>query len=83
MECVTCVCVWLGAGLEVLGVSGCQDWVWALLILGERGICVLCFGFGGVGGCLGSGSGRVVLCLSYNFVVYSISKIKSLMRVWN
>ena len=32
MECVTCVCVNL-----VLGVSGCQDWVWALQILEEHG----------------------------------------------
>ena len=31
MECVTCVCVWLGEGCEVLGVRGlglglCQSW---------------------------------------------------------
>ena len=46
-------CVWLGAGWEMFGVSGRQDWVWALPILeehGENGICVLCFGCGGVCG---------------------------------
>ena len=37
MECVTCVCVWLGAGCDVSGLSGGQDWVWALPILEEHG----------------------------------------------
>ena len=52
MECVTCACVWLGAGCEVLGESGYLDWVWALPILeehGEGGICVCVFCCGGVG----------------------------------
>ena len=57
-----------GSGREVLGVSGQQDWVWALPILeehGGNGMC-LCFGCGGDGGewvgGLGQG-GRVVVCL--------------------
>ena len=40
MECVTCECVWLGAGWEVLGVSGPQDWALAILEdHGESGMC--------------------------------------------
>ena len=34
MECVTCVCVWLGAAWEA---SGGQEWVRALPILEEHG----------------------------------------------
>ena len=40
MECVTCVCDWLGEGWRCWGR---EDWVWALPILeehGESGICV-------------------------------------------
>ena len=53
MECVTCVCVWLGAVWVERGVSGGENWVWALPILWGTGrvldVC-LCFGCGGVGG---------------------------------
>ena len=34
VECVACVCVWLGAGWE--------DWVWALQILDDQGECGIC-----------------------------------------
>ena len=66
MECVTCECVWIGAG----GVLG--EWVTGLGLgftnsggtWGEWDMC-LCFGCGGVGGVcgrLGPGSGRVGWC---------------------
>ena len=52
VECVRCVCVWLGAGWVEKGVSGWEDWVWALPILWEQGKCwtFVCFGCGGAGG---------------------------------
>ena len=72
MECVTCVCVWLGA---VCGGEG-GEWMRELGLgftnpLGTGGVLdmCLCFGCGGVGGewvgGLGQGSGAVgvVLCL--------------------
>ena len=52
MECVTCVCVWLGAVWVERG-----DWMRALglgftNLVGTRGVLDMClrFGFGGVGG---------------------------------
>ena len=42
VECVTCVCVWLGA---VLVERGCVDeinWGWALPILWGQGECLMC-----------------------------------------
>ena len=65
---MACVSVSLGAGWEVLWVSGQDDWVWALPILeehGESGICFGCSGVGGVEGVcgrLGPGFGRVGWC---------------------
>ena len=68
MECVTCVCVWLGAGWEVLGVSELglgftnSGGTW------EKWDMCLCFFFGGVGGVggvggrLGTGFRRVRWC---------------------
>ena len=68
MECVTCVCVWLGAvwGGEV------GEWMRELGLgftnpLGTGGVLdmCLCFGYGGVGGVgrgLGQGSGAVLWC---------------------
>ena len=58
MECVTCVCVWVGERWEVLG-----EWVRGLGLGctnpggtgGKWDICV-CFGCGGVGG-VGCGNG--------------------------
>ena len=58
MECVKCVCVWIGAGVG--GVVG--EWVRGLGLGftnhggtgGKWGMC-LCFGCGGVGGVGGSG----------------------------
>ena len=47
------VCVWLGAAWVERGMSGCEDWVWALPILWEQrrvlDVCP-CFGCSGVGG---------------------------------
>ena len=37
--CEMCVCVWLGAAWVERGVSGREDWVWALPILWEQGEC--------------------------------------------
>ena len=37
MEYVRYVCVWLGAVWVERGVSGCEDWVWALPILWKQG----------------------------------------------
>ena len=67
MECVTCVCVWFGAGLEVLGCMGERIGFGLYQSLRNRGKVgyVSCFGCGsmggvwGVGGRHGSGSGRV------------------------
>ena len=74
MECVTCVCVWLGAVWVERGVEwirelglGFTNPVWTGGVLD---MC-LCFGCGGVGGVGGEwvgtstrvGSGGVVLCL--------------------
>ena len=56
MECVTCVCVWLGTG----GVGG--EWVTGLGFTNSGGtwgkwdMC-LCFGCGGVGGVGGERAG--------------------------
>ena len=60
---MTCVCVWLAVGWEVLGVSG---WVTGLGLgftnfggtLGKCDMC-LCFGCGGVGGVGGEWVGGV------------------------
>ena len=52
MECVTCVCVWLGAGCEMLGVrvTGlCLGFTNSGGTWGKWDIC-LCFVCGGVGG---------------------------------
>ena len=72
MECVTCVCVWLGAVL----VERRGEWMRELCLGftnpvetgGVLDMC-LCFGCGGVGGVgeewvggLGPGSGAVVWC---------------------
>ena len=74
MECVTCVCVWLGA----VWVERGGEWMRELGLgftnpLGTGGVLdmCLCFGCGGVGGVggewvgawTGVGSGGVVLCL--------------------
>ena len=69
MECVTCVCAWLGAGGKCGG-----EWVTGLGLgftnsggtLGKRDMC-LCFGFSGVGGVAGEwvggfGHGLSSLC---------------------
>ena len=74
MECVTCVCVWLGA----VWVERGGEWMRELGFgftnpVGTGGVLdmCLCFGCGGVGGVGGEwvgdwtrvGSGGVVLCL--------------------
>ena len=76
MGCVTCICVWLGAGGScwgrVGGVGG--EWVRGSGFGftnpgGKWGLCFGCGGVGGVGGGgggvggrLGPGSGRMVWC---------------------
>ena len=71
--CDMCMC-WARAVWVERGVSGWENWVWALPILwgqGECWTCVCVFGCGGVGGVggewvgawTGVGSGGVVLCL--------------------
>ena len=79
--CDMCMCLALGeAGWEVLGVSGLQDWVWALPILEEHrengiSVCVLVavvwvvLGESGWAALARVWEGGVVLCLC----VYAVS----------
>ena len=69
--CDMCMCLARG-GVGGVGVSGCQDWVWAFPIMeehGESGLCV-CFlwwcgwCWGRMGGRFGPGSWRVGNVLS-------------------
>ena len=72
MECVICVCVWLGAGWEVLGVRGLglgftnSGGTW-----GKWDMC-LCFGCGGVGwlggSCQGLGRWGGVICVDLMYL---------------
>ena len=66
--------MWLALGrVEAVGISGLEDWVWALPILYEQGECGKCgcvwvavwwmmLGVVGAWSGLGSGSWRVVWC---------------------
>ena len=68
MECVTCVCVWLGAVWVERGGESMRELDFGFTnhvgTGGVLGMC-LCFGCGGVGGVggeLGPGSGAVGCC---------------------
>ena len=51
------------------GVSGCEDWVWALLILWEQEECWTCVCFGwGSGAWTRVWRGGVVLCLDQDYL---------------
>ena len=53
MECVKCVCVWLGVGVGGEGGEWMREFGWSLPILWGQWkcwTCFLCFGCGGVGG---------------------------------